>query len=357
MTKSQELQIRMSEIRQRLNELLGVESRTAEQQTELETLTTEAARREPELRAALAAEPDPEVRTTATDGADAETRERVNLARGARVGAWIESAISGKPIEGRERELSDAYGCHGMLPLIAFEVERPLATETRAVTPGVTAVQAAAPTVPYAFERSAAASLRFTFPTVPAGQANYPVVSTGAPAGAVGKGDAALVTAGAFRLDRLDNGGRDRGTGSRGRMVGARARDGRRDTRGAAPGRRNAGSSRRHRPAPPDALSTIRDCVERSIYAATGIPAALVSDRGDGTAGREALRRMVATTLGPVGRIIAAELARKLDPAAALGFGSIAAADITGRARAWRTLVGRDGDMDTARAAELTGLS
>ena len=122
-----------------------------------------------------------------------------------------------------------------------------------------------------------------------------------------------------------------------------------------APGR--DWKAERFGPAPPDSMPTIRDCVERSIYAATGIPGPLVSDRGDGTAGREALRRLVATTLQPLGRIIAAELRAKLHPGAELSFGSIAAADITGRARAWRTLIGREGTMPVDRASELTGLS
>ena len=69
--------------------------------------------------------------------------------------------------EGREAEVADAFGCPGMLPLALFDVDWPLVTETRAVTPGVTAQQTAAPTVPYAFARSAAASLGFTFPMVP----------------------------------------------------------------------------------------------------------------------------------------------------------------------------------------------
>ena len=167
-------------------------------------MTAKAQKLEPEIRAAIVADDaaEREAREAAGQVPDAEQRERAPLARGARVGAFIESAISGKPIDGRERELSDAYGCHGMLPLAAFDVDRPpRQPEIRAVTPGVTAVQTAAPTVSYAFERSAAASLGFMFPMVGSGQANYPVVTTGAPAGSVDKGVAALSTAGAFRLD------------------------------------------------------------------------------------------------------------------------------------------------------------
>ena len=51
--------LKLSSARQRLNELLQVEKRSAEEQTEMETLTAEVSAKEPELRAALAAEPDP----------------------------------------------------------------------------------------------------------------------------------------------------------------------------------------------------------------------------------------------------------------------------------------------------------
>ena len=56
MTAAQTIQIKLSSCRQRLNELLQVEERSAEEQTEMETLTNEVSAREPELRAALAAE-------------------------------------------------------------------------------------------------------------------------------------------------------------------------------------------------------------------------------------------------------------------------------------------------------------
>ena len=200
MTVSQRKAIRLSEIRERLNVLLNTETRTAEQETELVTLTNESATCEREYRAALTAEDVPTGETPPSE-ADAETRERRALARDSRVGAFIASAISGKPIDGRERELSDAYGCNGMLPIAAFEHGRPAPPETRAVTPGVTAVQQAAPTAPFVFERSAAASLGFQFPSVASGQQNYPVLTTGAPAGVLDKSGAALATAGAFRLD------------------------------------------------------------------------------------------------------------------------------------------------------------
>ena len=77
MTKSQKIQLRQSEIRQRLNDLLGNDARSEDEQAELEKLTGEAQTLETEFRAALVAEPDPEV--TVTDPTDPETRERLAL--------------------------------------------------------------------------------------------------------------------------------------------------------------------------------------------------------------------------------------------------------------------------------------
>lgn len=145
--------------------------------------------------------PDGDVPTAA----DAETRERIALRGKTGIGDYMQAAAANQPPTGAAAEYRDslklpALGPNGgvLMPLDIFEAMRP---ETRAVTPGVVAEQQAAPTAPYAFERSAAASLGFQFPMVGPGQQNYPVVTTGAPAGSVDKGDAALATAAAFRLD------------------------------------------------------------------------------------------------------------------------------------------------------------
>ena len=498
MTKAQELQVRQSEVRQKLNELLGVETRTAEQQTELETLTAEAQKLEPELRAALAAEPDPEVRTTATD--DPETRERLELRSKATFGGFLAAALAGRIASGAEAEYGAAFGARpGDVPMDLWEGDRP-APETRAATPapatgtGVTV----APVQPFVFAPSIAPRLGIDMPSVGSGGYWEMSITTALPAapknnfeadGHPGRdtprvrrqrrqgagrivrigaleaalrsnvsmalsdeydrqcinGDgtapnveglidqltdptnptavatfAAFLSAAADQIDGLWEYATDpirpwRGvsplgwaavTGALAGAVEASLRD---ETggpvgsimpvpEGQTPGAEDAAEgvdplapltaairaaagrilvmettaggygdkgsapmrdwkAERFGPAPPDSMATVRDCVERSIYAATGIPAPLVSDRGDGTAGREALRRLVATTLQPLGRIIAAELRAKLHPGAELAFGSIAAADITGRARAWRTLVGRDGTMPAERASDLTGLS
>ena len=70
MTILQTLQVRQSEIREAINTLLSLETRTEEQDAELVKLTGEGQKIEPEIRAALVAEPAPA--DTLVDG-DAET--------------------------------------------------------------------------------------------------------------------------------------------------------------------------------------------------------------------------------------------------------------------------------------------
>ena len=201
MTQTQRITVRLSEVRQKLNDLLGVEERSDEQNTELETLTAEAQKLEPELRAAIAAEGDPNETRTATEPEDAETRERREIRSRSTLGGFISGAIDGK-LDGAEAELSAAYGCPpGQMPIAMLMREPEVRTEVRAVTPGVVAPGLTDTITPVLFQRTAAASLGVTFATVPSGQANYPVM-TGAPSADVkAKGATAPETAGAFRLD------------------------------------------------------------------------------------------------------------------------------------------------------------
>ena len=75
------LQIEQSEVRQKLNDLLSKDDRTADENTELDTLTKRAQAIEPELRAALVLVQDAEAegRDKSTETVDAETRERLEL--------------------------------------------------------------------------------------------------------------------------------------------------------------------------------------------------------------------------------------------------------------------------------------
>ena len=99
----------------------------------------------------------------------------------------------------------------------------------------------------------------------------------------------------------------------------------------------------------PSAVADLRDPIGQSVMLACGIPTALTSN-SDGTSAREGLRRLLTTTIKPVSKIIETELRAKLDPAAALTFGELAASDISGKARAVSQLVKAGMDIDKARS-------
>ena len=105
---------------------------------------------------------------------------------------------------------------------------------------------------------------------------------------------------------------------------------------------------------PPESIEPLRDAVSRSVLAAAGVPAALLG-RSDGTLLREAQRQFLHGTISPVGKIVAVELADKLDaPGLSFDFAALFASDIAGRARAFASMV--KGGMSVERAAVLSGL-
>jgi len=175
MTESQRIAIAMSEKRQRINELLGVETRSAEQQTELETLTGEIQKLEPELRAAIAAEPEPAPVLVARD--DSEGADYRRLLQRANLGTAVAAAIECRQADGAEGEVSQ----HHNLPahMIALDLLRdPAPVETRAVTPLPNSVHVTQqPTVPPVFATGDAAYLNVPQRTVPVGDAVFPVLT------------------------------------------------------------------------------------------------------------------------------------------------------------------------------------
>ena len=197
MTKSQQLTVRMSEIRQKLNELLGVEERSAEQSTEIETLTAEAQKLEPELRAAIVAEGSTETRTVEVD---AEHRERLELRGRSHLGAFLLAALQGREVAGAELEYRQALGFQHGIPIDIFEQDRPADEEHRAATPapatgtGVTV----APVQPFVFAPSIAARLGIDMPQVGSGGYTEMTITTALPAAPKNKGDDADDTAAAL---------------------------------------------------------------------------------------------------------------------------------------------------------------
>ena len=92
------------------------------------------------------------------------------------------------------------------------------------------------------------------------------------------------------------------------------------------------------------------------VLSACGVPPALFSERSDGTAQRESFRRYLHSTLDSTAKVIAAELSTKLGTEVDIDLSAIHAADVQGRARAWRSLVGKDATMTPEAAAMLVGL-
>ena len=104
---------------------------------------------------------------------------------------------------------------------------------------------------------------------------------------------------------------------------------------------------------PPLAEVQLLSAASAEVYAACGVPVALFSV-GEGTAQRESFRRLLHSTIQPLARIVAAELSDKLDAEIRINFDSLFAADLSGRARAFQSMV--NGGMDPAKAAGLAGL-
>ncbi len=105
---------------------------------------------------------------------------------------------------------------------------------------------------------------------------------------------------------------------------------------------------------PPASLATLRTDAARAVLSACGVPVELVTP-GDGTGQREAWRRFLHGCVQPLAACVATELAAKLDtPTLTLGFDKLFASDLSGRARAFQSLVG--GGMSVDQAAGLAGL-
>ena len=106
---------------------------------------------------------------------------------------------------------------------------------------------------------------------------------------------------------------------------------------------------------PPASVPELRLQAEQTILSACGIPPGLA--RAEGGESRESYRRWYAASVLPLARLVESELTAKLGAAVRLDFSNLAAADVHGRARAWRSLVGRDATMPDQDARRIVGLA
>ena len=175
MRKSIAASIRISEIRDRLVELDGIETRSTEQDTEVKSLMKERTEKEAEYRSESKSEEEAALHPRDFN-VKPETRERIEIRSKTGLAEYFSAAAGGREVTGAAREYADACGIGPLsrLPMAIFRDGQP---ETRAVTPGPAVDGPVRPVVPFVFERSAAASLGIMFPSVPAGQVQIPKVT------------------------------------------------------------------------------------------------------------------------------------------------------------------------------------
>ena len=89
------------------------------------------------------------------------------------------------------------------------------------------------------------------------------------------------------------------------------------------------------------------------VLSACGVPPGLFQ-AGEGTGQRESFRRFLHTTIQPLGNVVSRELSDKFETDITLNFDALFAADLSGRARGFQSMV-RAG-MAVDRAASLAGL-
>ena len=199
MTNLQKIALRLSEVRQRLNTISGLEGEalTDEVRAESTTLQGEFSDLETRHRAAIVA--DPEIRQDVTTE-DAEARELRLLTEAANAGDVLQAAIEHRMTEGQTRELQEHYKLgSNQIPLALLSEHRATGVTPAPATVGATQAEI----IPAVFPMSCAAFLGIDMPTVGVGEAIFPVLTTSADAGVPAENAEQDETAGGFEADNL----------------------------------------------------------------------------------------------------------------------------------------------------------
>ena len=188
MTESQRLTVRASEIRQRLNEIAGLEgdALTDEIRAEGDKLNTEYRTVETKLRAALVAEDQPPVEHRDGGMMDAETRAFVQVRNRTRLGRYVGAFLDQTPLTGAEAELNEHRGLSTQGNVLPWDALLPAAdagVEVRAdvVTPAPATGNPVnqQQIIQRVFARAGVRRLGVMMPSVPVGTASYPVITGG----------------------------------------------------------------------------------------------------------------------------------------------------------------------------------
>ena len=111
--------------------------------------------------------------------------------------------------------------------------------------------------------------------------------------------------------------------------------------------------SERFGPEPPSGLVQLLSAASQEVYAACGLNASLWIG-GEAAATREAWRLALFSVLAPLGKLVEAELREKLEDTVTLSWQELRASDLSGRARAFQSMVG--GGMSVTDAVSVAGL-
>ena len=208
MTNAQKIRLRLSQVRQRLNEIAGVEGDafTDEVRSEAASLQAEFADLETRHQAAIVAEGEGETRATGDD-LDAEARERLALRSRASLTSYLRAALSGRQVDGREAELRDVAGIGDGIPLELWDVpsvngNRETRADAPTGAPGTVGVNLDR-IRPQVFAASIASTLGIEMPRVASGSYASATITTSLTAGSQAKGGAAQATAAGFTVSSV----------------------------------------------------------------------------------------------------------------------------------------------------------
>ena len=199
MTTSHKISIRISEIRQVINELAAKEMLAEGEQAKLDELRAEFSEKATQWRAALAVEGEEEARAQGLfAGETSEGREYRELRSRVGLCEYVEAASEKRQVSGAELEFNQALkiGAH-RFPL---EILSPI--EERAKT-DVDTVTTPNRWLDRLFSVSAAARVGITFESVAPGAKSYPITKTGASGAQRGRTEAAAVAPWTFGVIEL----------------------------------------------------------------------------------------------------------------------------------------------------------
>lgn len=199
MKRSNEIQLQLSEARQKANELSGKGDLNTEEKKDLDATMARMSTLETQYRASIHLENTEEAeQRSASDG---ESAERGKLETRALLGEYLSAAVESRAVEGAEKELNEATGL-GTMNVVPWAAIAPREVESRAdaaITAPTTGNPQSQDTIlARVFERSATAYLNVSMPSVPVGTASYPVFETGTTASMANKAAAVDADAATF---------------------------------------------------------------------------------------------------------------------------------------------------------------